>query len=316
MRSRGTNTAATWPDGSRCSSGWTARRPPPSTGSAPPACRRPGWRTTRSRPARVTRSCPPASSACPATPVSARPGVDATQTQNPLFERARRRTERTAETNEIWHDPRIDGELPDIYIAMGQTAENVATAYGVTRAEQDAFGVRSQNLAEKAIANGVFEREIVPVVLPDGTVVSFDDGPRPGTTLEAVSALKPVFRPERDRDGRQLLPTERRRCRRRHHERRPGRRTGPAAAGSDRGHRGQCAQPGDHGSRPGRGLSTGAAAGRDEHLGHGPGRDQRGVRGSGHRVRPAARRSIPSGSTSTAGPSRSVIRSGRPGPGS
>ncbi len=122
-------------------------------------------------------------------------GVDATQTQNPLFERARRRTERTAETNEIWRDPRIDGELPDIYIAMGQTAENVATAYGVTRAEQDAFGVRSQNLAEKAIANGVFEREIVPVVLPDGTVVSLDDGPRPGTTLEAVSALKPVFRP-------------------------------------------------------------------------------------------------------------------------
>jgi acetyl-CoA C-acetyltransferase len=79
---------------------------------------------------------------------------------------------------------------------MGQTAENVATLRGITRAEQDAFGVRSQNLAEQAIGNGFFEREIVPVTLPDGTVVSKDDGPRPGTTLEGVSGLKPVFRPD------------------------------------------------------------------------------------------------------------------------
>ena len=101
---------------------------------------------------------------------------------------------RTAETNEPWHDPRLDGELPDIYIAMGQTAENVATAYGISRADQDAFGVRSQNLAEQAIAAGVFAAEITPVTLADGTVVATDDGPRPGTTLEAVSTLKPVFR--------------------------------------------------------------------------------------------------------------------------
>jgi acetyl-CoA C-acetyltransferase len=114
---------------------------------------------------------------------------------NPRFEAAEQRTVRTAETNETWHDPRSAGDLPDIYIAMGQTAENVATAYGISRAEQDEFGVRSQNRAEKAIANGVFEREIVPVTLPDQTVVSTDDGPRPGTTLEAVSTLKPVFRP-------------------------------------------------------------------------------------------------------------------------
>ncbi len=67
---------------------------------------------------------------------------------------------------------------------MGQTAENVATLKGISRADQDAFGVRSQNLAEKAINNGFFEREIVPVTLPDGTVVSKDDGPRAGTTLE------------------------------------------------------------------------------------------------------------------------------------
>ena len=121
-------------------------------------------------------------------------GVDATDTQNPLFAAAGRRTRKTAETNAIWHDPRADGELPDIYIAMGQTAENVATAYRISRHDQDVFGVRSQNLAEKAIANGVFADEIAPVTLADGTVVSADDGPRAGTTLKAVSALKPVFR--------------------------------------------------------------------------------------------------------------------------
>ena len=123
-------------------------------------------------------------------------GVDQPETQNPLFAEARARTERMIQSNERWHDPRADGQLPDIYIAMGQTAENVANAYGVSRADQDEFGVRSQNRAEKAIANGVFEREIVPVALPDGRVVSTDDGPRPGVTLEAVSALKPVFRPD------------------------------------------------------------------------------------------------------------------------
>jgi acetyl-CoA C-acetyltransferase len=79
---------------------------------------------------------------------------------------------------------------------MGQTAENLATLRGISRAEQDEFGVRSQNLAEKAIANQIFNAEIAPVTLPDGTVVSTDDGPRPGTTIEAVSALKPAFRPD------------------------------------------------------------------------------------------------------------------------
>ena len=63
---------------------------------------------------------------------------------------------------------------------MGQTAENVAAREGVTREDQDAFGARSQNLAEKAIANGFWAREIVPVTLPDGLVVATDDGPRPG----------------------------------------------------------------------------------------------------------------------------------------
>ena len=96
----------------------------------------------------------------------------------------------------VWHDPREDGAIPDIYIAMGQTAENLAQLRGITRAAQDEFGVRSQNLAEKALANGFWQRDITPVTLPDGTVVSADDGPRPGTTLEKVAALQPVFRPD------------------------------------------------------------------------------------------------------------------------
>jgi acetyl-CoA C-acetyltransferase len=81
-------------------------------------------------------------------------------------------------------------------MAMGQTAENLAQAKGVTREIQDEFGVRSQNLAEKAIADGFWAREITPVTLPDGTVVSKDDGPRPSVTMEAVAGLKPVFRPD------------------------------------------------------------------------------------------------------------------------
>jgi acetyl-CoA C-acetyltransferase len=118
-------------------------------------------------------------------------------TQNEVFAAAQERTKQRAEAgSERWHDPRVDGLLPDVYIEMGQTAENVAQLMGVTRAEQDAFGVRSQNLAEKAIANGFWASDITPVTLPDGTVVSTDDGPRAGVTLEAVSALKPVVRPD------------------------------------------------------------------------------------------------------------------------
>ena len=95
-----------------------------------------------------------------------------------------------------WQDPRADGGVPDVYIAMGQTAENVAQLRGITRQAQDEFGVRSQNLAEKALANGFWQRDITPLTLPDGTVVAADDGPRAGTTLEKVAGLQPVFRPD------------------------------------------------------------------------------------------------------------------------
>jgi acetyl-CoA C-acetyltransferase len=115
---------------------------------------------------------------------------------NPLFDEAQQRTLATAASNAPWTDPRLEGKLPDYYIAMGQTAENVATQMGISRHDQDEFGVRSQNLAEKAIADGFFAREITPVTLPDGTVVSEDDGPRAGVTYEAVAGLKPSFRPE------------------------------------------------------------------------------------------------------------------------
>jgi len=116
-------------------------------------------------------------------------------TENPLFDAAQARTRSLATGEDSWRDPRADGALPDVYIAMGQTAENVAQLMGVTREEQDAFAVRSQNLAEKAIAAGFWAQDITPVTLPDGTVVSADDGPRAGVTIEAVAALKPVFRP-------------------------------------------------------------------------------------------------------------------------
>ncbi|MCB1290454.1 acetyl-CoA C-acetyltransferase [Mycolicibacterium sp.] len=115
---------------------------------------------------------------------------------NPLFADAEARTAAAAaEGATSWHDPREDGLLPDVYIAMGQTAENVALYTGISREDQDRWGVRSQNRAEEAIKSGFFAREISPVTLPDGTVVSTDDGPRAGTTYEKVSQLQPVFRP-------------------------------------------------------------------------------------------------------------------------
>jgi acetyl-CoA C-acetyltransferase len=116
---------------------------------------------------------------------------------NPLFADAvSRSASRAGAGSAAWTDPRADGILPDPYIAMGQTAENVAQLYGITRAEQDAFAVRSQQRAEAAIASGFWASDITPVQLADGTIVAADDGPRAGVTLEAMAGLDPVFRPD------------------------------------------------------------------------------------------------------------------------
>ncbi len=113
---------------------------------------------------------------------------------NPVFNEAMARSAARAEGGADTWAP-AEG-LPDIYIAMGQTAENVAQIESVSREDQDAWGVRSQNRAEAAIERGFFEHDITPVTLSDGTVLASDDGPRAGVTLEAVSGLKPVFRPD------------------------------------------------------------------------------------------------------------------------
>jgi acetyl-CoA C-acetyltransferase len=119
------------------------------------------------------------------------------ETTNPAFADRQTHSAKLGEGGaSSWTDPRSDGDIPDVYIAMGQTAENVAQKEGISREEQDEFGVRSQNFAEKAIANGFWEREIIPVTKPDGTEVARDDGPRAGVTIEGVSQLKPVFRPD------------------------------------------------------------------------------------------------------------------------
>jgi acetyl-CoA C-acetyltransferase len=120
--------------------------------------------------------------------------VEGKDFENPRFADAKARTAARAASGAAWHDPRQDGQLPDVYIAMGQTAENVAQLTGVSRQEQDEFACLSQNRAEAAIASGFYAREITPFTLPDGTVVAADDGPRAGVTMEALAGLQPVFR--------------------------------------------------------------------------------------------------------------------------
>ena len=118
-------------------------------------------------------------------------------TKNPRFQAAEARTElRSHEGAPLWSDPRLDDDLPDVYISMGQTAENVAQLKKVSREDQDQFAVRSQNLTEQSEAAGFWRQQIVPVTTPSGSVVTRDDSPRPHVTMEAVSGLPPVFRPD------------------------------------------------------------------------------------------------------------------------
>jgi acetyl-CoA C-acetyltransferase len=115
-------------------------------------------------------------------------------THNPAFADAEARSTARAQGGDGPWKPN-DG-FPDVYLAMGQTAENVAEQEHVSREEMDEFALRSQQRAVEAQTNGFFEREISPVTKPDGTLVSTDDGPRPDTTLEKLSSLKPAFRPD------------------------------------------------------------------------------------------------------------------------
>ncbi len=121
-------------------------------------------------------------------------GAADTGPPNEKFNEARARTKlRSAGGQPPWTPPT---GLPDLYIAMGQTAENVREVENVSREEMDEFALRSQERAVAAQGNGFFEREITPVTTPKGDVVTKDDGPRAGTTLEKLATLQPVFRPD------------------------------------------------------------------------------------------------------------------------
>jgi acetyl-CoA C-acetyltransferase len=115
-------------------------------------------------------------------------------TQNPKFQEPALRSGKRAEGGQgPWEPP--EG-LPDVYIAMGQTAENVAELENVSREEMDEFACLSQNRAVASQENGFFDREITPVELPDGNKIGKDDGPRPDTTVEKLATLEPAFRPD------------------------------------------------------------------------------------------------------------------------
>jgi acetyl-CoA C-acetyltransferase len=118
-------------------------------------------------------------------------------TKNPRFAEAMARSAaRSQEGSAEWTDPRDGGSAPDVYIAMGETAENVAQLRGVSRRAQDEWAATSQQRAQQAIADGFYDLDITPVTLSDGTVVSSDDGPRAGVTANGLAALKPAFRPD------------------------------------------------------------------------------------------------------------------------
>ncbi len=120
-------------------------------------------------------------------------GVADSGPHNALFAEAEARVAEQAKGADAWEPP---AGLPDIYIAMGQTAENVRLAEKISRREMDEFACLSQQRAVNSQQNGFFAREITPITMPSGAVVSKDDGPRPGTTMEKLAELQPVFRPD------------------------------------------------------------------------------------------------------------------------
>jgi acetyl-CoA C-acetyltransferase len=118
-------------------------------------------------------------------------------TKNTRFDDAGRRTEaRAADSNPApWSSARADGALPDIYVSMGLTAENVAQARGISRELQDEFALRSQQRYQQALNDGFWAREIEPITLPNGDVLAADESPRSATSAEGLAGLQPAFRP-------------------------------------------------------------------------------------------------------------------------
>lgn len=116
-------------------------------------------------------------------------------TQNPRFAGAQQRSQERIQNGGTWHDPRADGQLPDVYLTMGETAENLAQHCDVSRQEMDEFALESQWRYAKAAADGFWAADITPVTRADGTVIDSDDSPRPGTTAAGLAALAPAFRP-------------------------------------------------------------------------------------------------------------------------
>ena len=188
-------------------------------------------------------------------------GASDTGPHNEAFAEAEARTAaRAPAVTEPWSP---QPGLPDVYIAMGQTAENVAEAEKVSREEMDEFALLSQTRAVESQSNGFFEREIIPVTLPDGTV-SRDDGPRANTTLEGLGAQARVPR-GRPRDRRERVPSQRRRRGGRRHERHTRARPRHHSARADRELRGVGAQPRDHGPRSRRGVPPGLGRAEPRH---------------------------------------------------
>ena len=193
-----------------------------------------------------------------------------------------RYNERTEPAGADDQNENLNGEngQPNAYIEMGLTAVNVANHYEVSRADMDKFAQRSQELAVKSQEDGFFDREIVPVTLPDGTEVAKDDGPRASSTLEKLCRAARGLR-RRRRHRRQLLPAQRRRRRGAADERHQGQGAGPDPARPDRHRRHLRQRARVHGRRPDRRDQEGARPGRDDDRRRRRGRAQRGLRRPG-----------------------------------
>ena len=117
--------------------------------------------------------------------------------RHPGFAEAITRSKQTINDEaQTWTDPRLSREMPDVYLGMGQTAENVARRWGISRQEQDEFAELSQRRAREADSQGHWAREIVPYTTRAGVSVARDDSPRPTTDLSGLAKLAPVFRPD------------------------------------------------------------------------------------------------------------------------